>query len=157
MNNKKNGWPKESRRHGLASKGIPTKEQNQIVIDDKSGVWFVSHGIVEDIIAVSLKKLVNFDSLLKTNEAKGISRESYESISPKIIIIPSKDVDVSIEWLEFEYEDGNNSRKAELKRMVRITIKQIEKRLPIERDIDTRMELHLSRKKYIEFLNGKER
>ena len=138
----KSGWKGDSRRHSLARKGIRT------TVDDQSGIWFESGGVVSDM--VSLIELVGFDDLLKENKASGIPKDQYECDASKIIVLPSEKSKKTVEWLMKEYVNGDRKRKKQVKKLLNIAIKEIDKRLRKQNNVDIRIDLHKSRKMFRE-------
>ncbi len=150
----KKGWHGNSRLHGLASKGISTKSQPSIKVNEDSGVWFESDGLgVTELL--SLVKLIDFDAFSLKGEAKGYSAKGYEYDSQRIIIKPVSKVKKSIKSLESEYDEGNYARKKQLRGLVTVTIKDIERNIYREKDVDERLKLHESRALYLNWLRSR--
>ena len=143
---KGSGWKGESRRHSLARKGIKTNSVSQVRIDEETGIWFESDGVVSDM--VSLINLVGFDDLLKDNKASGITKEQYQADGSNIIVLPSEEAEKTVRWMMNEYIDGDRKRKKQIKRMLDIAIKEIDKRLRRQDHIEIRLDLHKSRKMF---------
>ena len=142
-------WKNESRRHSLARKGVKTAQQNQMISKpESSGIWFESHGIIGEM--VSLINLFGFNDLMETKQSKGIKRDQYETDASQIMLFPSTETARSIDWMYDEYLQGNNRRKQEIRRMVDISVKQIESRIR-NANIDARMDLHKSRRMLMDF------
>ena len=151
MAGKGSGYFGHSREHGLHRKGIPTKTAQGMPTgqiqrtknDESSEIWFQSNGVLGDM--VSLANLVGFDNLLGKNKASGVKKKDYEKDAKKIIVFPSEKTKKSVEWLKEEYKTGDRVRKKQIKRMVDITIKEIESKLGKQDHIDVRINLHKSR------------
>lgn len=135
-------WKGDSRKHGLARKGVRTRQK--IRYDESSGIWFESRGILGDM--VSLVKLMDFDGVMGKPEAKGYDRESYERDASQVIIFPSKDTKRTVKWLMNEYANGNRARKKQLRGILRLAIRQVENKLKETRNVEIRVDLHESRK-----------
>lgn len=152
MAGKGRGYHGKSREHGLHSKGIATNiaqgmpkgQVHRKRYDESSGIWFESDGVLGDM--VSLANLVGFDNLLKNNKASGVKKEDYEKDAREIIVFPSEETKKSIEWLKQEYNDGDRKRRKQIRRMLNITIKEIDNKLGKQKEIDVRINLHESRK-----------
>lgn len=144
------GWKNESRRHSLARKGIRTTDNSMsgVRVDESSGLWFESQGVVSEM--VSLVQLIGFDDLIKEKKASGISRDQYEADGEKIIVFPSEESKKTVKWLLNEYINGDRKRRKQVKRMLNIAIKEIDRRLGKENIIDIRVDLHKSRKMFRE-------
>ena len=139
------GWKNESRRHSLARKGVKTQSTQAIQnvrMDESSGVWFESEGVLGDM--VSLVQIMGFDDLLANKQAKGIAKDQYTIDASKIIVYPSVETAKSIDWMKDEYKAGNNRRKSEIKKMSDIAKKQVEYKIRTSRNVDVRLDLHKS-------------
>ena len=143
------GWRGESRRHSMARKGIGTAKN--IHVNESSGLWFESRGSLTDV--VSLLGILDFGSLLGTNEAKGYTEDEYELDANNVIVFPSAESEKTIEWLIGEYVDGNQRRKNQVKKLLRLAIKQIESKIGKVDNVDVRIDLHKSRKMFKEALD----
>ena len=106
------GWYGKSKQHSLASKGVKTS----IIVDEKSGIWFESQGIMIDV-----KTLKDTDC-----KANGYPDEEYIGDASKVVILPSSKVEESIDWVRGEYIGANRPyRKAQLEKLVKMTLNHI--------------------------------
>ena len=146
------GWKGESRRHSMSRKGIKTAQGQQINrtsrLEQSSSMCFESNGMLGEI--VSLANLVGFGGLLDKNKASGVKKDAYEKDAKKIIIYPSTETAKSIKWLKKEHEEGDRVRRKQVKRMITISIKEIESRIRLQRNIDVRNNFHRSRKMLVD-------
>ena len=145
---KPKGWRGESRRHSMARKGIGTAKS--IKVNESSGLWFESRGSLTDV--VSLLGILDFGNLLGTNEAKGYTEEEYELDANNVIVFPSDESQKTIEWLIEEYANGNQRRKNQVKKLLRLAVKQIESKIGKVDNVDVRIDLHKSRNMFKEVL-----
>lgn len=139
------GWRNDRQRHAMASRGVSTR----ISIDESSGVWYESQGVLSDV--VTLMNVLDFGSLGVT-EAKGYTKETYQSDASRLALYPYSKVEKSISWLKMEWSYASRARKKQLKNLVQTAIKQISAKLPKTRNVDERLELHQALSVYKKFL-----
>lgn len=133
-------------------KGISTKRNASIRVDEDRGIWYESDGIgVGEIL--SLFKVLDFGSFGERHKASGYDAESYESDSSKLIILPLSETERSIEWLNSEYERGNYARKKQLMNLTNATVKEIDRRILSNKIGSRKMDLYKSRRMYKDFID----
>jgi len=117
------GWYGQKQRHSMASKGV----KSSIIVDEKTGMWFESNGILMDVITLLDGGLGNmFSNGIGKGEAKGYSQEEYVEDASNVVLMPSSKVEESIEWLETEYAMARTpQRKAQLERLIKMTLNRI--------------------------------
>ena len=154
MSSKGSGWRNESRRHSMARKGIKTADlpYSRVRVDKTSGIWFESNGMLSEM--VTLVQLFGFDDLLANNKAKGLPKEQYDMDASKIIVFPSDKSKDTINWLISEYAHGDRVRKKQVKRLLDVAVKEIDRELGAQENIDIRIDLHQSRKMFRELQKG---
>lgn len=146
------GWYGNKQQHSMASKGI----KSSIIHDEKSGVWFESNGALIDVITLFDGGLGNMFSSngIGKNQAKGFSQEEYTSDASKVVLMPSVKVEESIEWLEYEYAIARTpQRKAQLERLIKMTLNRIRMELNKENPRYVRGQLLDSYKMYENLLD----
>ena len=150
MKGNRSGWKGESRRHSMARKGIKTANMpnNSIRANETSGIWFESNGVLSEM--VTLVQLFGFDDLLANNKAKGLPKAQYEDDASKIVVFPSEKSKDTINWLIDEYVNGDRVRRKQVKRMLDVAVKQIDRELGQQPNIDIRVDLHRSREMFRE-------
>jgi len=148
MKQNKSGWHGESRRHSMARKGIKTANMpyNSIQVDERSGIWFESNGVLSEM--VTLVQLFGFDDLLSSNKAKGLPKAQYEEDASNIVVFPSEKSKETINWLIDEYVNGDRVRKKQVKRLLDVAVKEIDRELGRQPNIDIRIDLHRSREMF---------
>lgn len=146
----KSGWKGDSRGHSLARRGIKITNAppSDIRIDETSGIWFESNGVVSEM--VSLIQLLGFDDLVEKKKASGLPKEQYQADASKIIVYPSDKSKETTRWLMKEYIDGDRVRKNQVRKLLNIAIKEIDGQLRTQKHIDIRIDLHKSRKMFRE-------
>jgi len=116
------GWYGQKQQHSMASKGIKS-----IIYDEKSGVWFESQGIFADVITLldgGMGKMLS--NGVRKDESNGYSQEEYVGDASNVVLLPSSKAVESIEWIETEYTMARTSqRKAQLERLVKMTLNRI--------------------------------
>ena len=132
----------------MARKGIKTANMphNSIKVDERSGIWFESNGVLSEM--VTLVQLFGFDDLLANNKAKGLPKEQYEDDASNIIVFPSEKSRDTIDWLVDEYVNGDRVRRKQVRRLLDVAVKEIDKQLGRQPNIDIRIDLHRSREMF---------
>lgn len=117
------GWYGQAQRHSMSAKGV----KSSIIVDEKSGIWFESNGILADVITLLDSGMGGlFANGIGKGEAQGYTQEEYYEDASKVVLMPSSKVEESIDWLEHEYAMARTpQRKAQLERLIRMTLNRI--------------------------------
>ena len=149
------GWYGQKQRHSMSAKGV----KSSVIVDEKSGVWFESKGILADVI--TLMDMTGLGDIFGDDNKKangmmacGYTEDSYTEDASMVVMMPSSKAEESIEWLMEEYERAETPhRKEQLRRLIKMTLYRITLELKKENPRYVEGQLKESYKMYEGLLN----